>query len=151
VVKKPSKIDPADGLVVSEVGDWAEDKHIRVARYIELAGVVRKDYLPPPSSRAGATYIELFSGPGRSLIRGTSRIIDGSPLVAFRAAQGSGVPFTKMHLDDAEAVLSAVLDQRVHALGANAVCSSDPAAIAVDKTNRRAQSWRTPFRLFGSF
>jgi three-Cys-motif partner protein len=133
LAKKPSKIDPTDGLIVSEVGDWADDKHARVARYIELASVARKDYLPPPSWRAGASYIELFSGPGRSVIRDTARIIDGSPLVAFKAAQSSGVPFTEMHLNDAEAALSSALDQRMRKVGANAVCYSDRAAVAIDK------------------
>jgi three-Cys-motif partner protein len=133
VAKKASRIDPIDGLVVSEVGDWAEEKHARVARYIELASVARKDYLPPPSWRAGASYIELFSGPGRSLIRDTARIIDGSPLVAFKAARGSGVPFTQIHLNDAEGALSSALDQRMRAAGANAVCYNEPASTAIDK------------------
>jgi three-Cys-motif partner protein len=133
MARRPIKIDPADGLVVSEVGDWAEDKHARVARYIELASVARKDYVPPPSWRGGASYIELFSGPGRSLIRERARIIDGSPLVAFKAAQGSGVPFTEMHLNDDEPDLSAALTQRMRSLGANAICYSVPAHVAVNR------------------
>jgi hypothetical protein len=84
---KPTIIlDPADGLIVDEVGKWASKKHARVNSYIEIASGTRAKYVPPPSWRGGASYIELFSGPGRSLIRGTKQIIDGSPLAAYKAA-----------------------------------------------------------------
>ncbi|UFZ03042.1 three-Cys-motif partner protein TcmP [Bradyrhizobium ontarionense] len=131
-MKQSDKIDPADGLVVSEVGEWAEEKHARVRRYIELASVARKDYLPPPVWRAGASYIELFSGPGRSLVRDTDRIIDGSPLVACKAAQANKTPFTEMHLNDMESANSAAVGQRLKAIGGNPICYSRPAIAAVD-------------------
>jgi len=88
--------------------------------------------VPPPSWHAGAAYIELFSGPGRSLIRGTKRIIDGSPLVAFKAAEAS-VPFTEMHFNDFDAQKSSAVDARIRALGGAPICYSDPADVAVDK------------------
>jgi three-Cys-motif partner protein len=74
----------------------------------------------------------LFSGPGRSLIRDTKRIIDGSPLVAFKAAQAT-VPFTGMHLNDLDAGNSSAVDARIRALGGAAICYSDPADVAVEK------------------
>jgi three-Cys-motif partner protein len=116
MAKKTVKLDPGDSLIVSEVGPWASEKHARVKRYIEIASATRKKYVPPPSWHAGAAYIELFSGPGRSLIRGTKRIIDGSPLVAFNAAQAT-VPFTEMHLNDFDAGNSSAVDARIRALG----------------------------------
>ena len=61
--RKPIKLDPDDGLIVSEVGSWAPDKHARVKRYIEIASAVRAKYVPPPSWRGGAGYIELFPVP----------------------------------------------------------------------------------------
>src|ERR1700694_4278268 len=133
MAKQTIKIDPADGLIVSEGGEWASDKHARVSRYIEIASVVRAGSVPPPKWHAGAAYIELFSGPGRSLIRKTSRIIDGSPLVAFNTAQASGVPFTEMHLNDFDPAKSAALNTRLLALGGVPICYSDPADVAVDK------------------
>ena len=132
MAKKAIKLDPGDSLIVSEVGPWASEKHARVKRYIEIASATRKKYVPPPSWHAGAAYIELFSDPGRSLIRGTKRIIDGSPLVAFKAAQAS-VPFTKMHLNDFDAQKSSAVDARIRALGGTPICYSDPADVAVDK------------------
>ena len=119
MVKKTVKLDPGDGLIVSEVGSWASEKHARVKRYIEIASATRKKYVPPPSWHAGAAYIELFSGSGRSLIKGTKRIMDGSPLVAYKAARAS-VPFTEMHLNDADALKSSAVGARIRESKASA-------------------------------
>jgi three-Cys-motif partner protein len=132
MAKQPIILDPADGLIVDEVGKWAPEKHARVKAYIEIASATRAKYVPPPSWRGGACYIELFSGPGRSLIRDTKQIIDGSPLVAFKAAQAS-VPFTKMHLNDFDSTKSAAVDARIRALGGAPICYNDLADVAVDK------------------
>ncbi|MEH2552203.1 three-Cys-motif partner protein [Bradyrhizobium sp. AZCC 2262] len=133
MAKKAPKFDPGDGLIVTEVGSWASEKHARVQAYIKIASATRAKYVPPPAWRAGTSYIELFSGPGRSLIRGTNRIIDGSPLVAYNAAQLSGAPFTSIHLNDFDAQNSSAVDARIRALGGAATCYSDPADVAVDK------------------
>jgi three-Cys-motif partner protein len=133
MAKKPVVLDPADGLIVDEVGEWAPKKHARVQQYIEIASATRAKYVPPPSWRAGASYIELFSGSGRSLIRGTNRIIDGSPVVAYNAAEASGVPFTKIHLNDFDAAKSAAVEKRIRTLGGSPVCYNDTADVAVDK------------------
>ncbi|MGJ5065386.1 three-Cys-motif partner protein TcmP [Bradyrhizobium oligotrophicum] len=132
MAKRAVKLDPDDGLIISEVGSWATEKHARVQRYIEISSATRKKYIPPPSWHAGAAYIELFSGPGRSLIKDTNRIIDGSPLVAYKAAQAS-VPFTEMHINDADPAKSAAVDTRLRALGGSPICYSEPADVAVDK------------------
>jgi three-Cys-motif partner protein len=111
---------------------WASEKHARVKAYIEIASATRAKYVPPPSWRGGASYIELFSGPGRSLVRDTKQIIDGSPLVAFKAAQAS-VPFTEMHLNDLDSTKSAAVDTRIRALGGAPICYNDSADVAIDK------------------
>jgi three-Cys-motif partner protein len=133
MAKKPVVSDPADGLIVDEVGEWAPKKHARVQQYIEIASATRAKYVPPPSWRAGASYIELFSGSGRSLIRGTNRIIDGSPVVAYNAAEASGVPFTKIHLNDFDAAKSAAVEKRIRTLGGSPVCYNETADVAVDR------------------
>jgi three-Cys-motif partner protein len=133
MAKKLILLDPTDGLMIDDVGKWASEKHARVQAYIKIASATRAKYLPPPSWRAGASYIELFSGPGRSLVRGTKRIIDGSPLVACKAAQLSGAPFTAIHLNDFDAAKSAAVEQRIRALGGAPICYNDSAVAAVDK------------------
>jgi three-Cys-motif partner protein len=92
-----------DGLPIAEVGEWALEKHERLKKYVDITRAPRRKYtVPTPAfpSVAGAAYIDLFSGPGRARIRETGGVIDGSPLVAFRAAQLSGVPYSDIHIGD---------------------------------------------------
>ena len=133
MAKKPIALDPTDQLIIDEVGEWAPEKHARVQQYIAITSATRAKYVPPPAWRAGSTYIELFSGPGRSRIRGTTRIVDGSPLVAFKAAQLSGVPFTAIHLNDFDQAKSAAVEKRIRALGGAPICYNERADVAVSK------------------
>jgi hypothetical protein len=69
-----------DKLPLSEVGEWALEKHERLRRYVSVTRAVRKKWLTPMRPglvSTGATYIDLFCGPGRSRIRDTDRVIDG--------------------------------------------------------------------------
>lgn len=89
--------DPADGLPVQCVGEWAEDKKHRILRnFIEATQKTRAKYLAP-RGRGGAAYIDLFAGPGRARVRSSGAIVDGSPLVAVKH---SASPFTKVILCD---------------------------------------------------
>ena len=67
----------ADGLPAPEVGPWAETKHNVVSYYARLfsTGMKRK--------WKKRIYIELYAGAGYSKIRGSSKIIMGSPLRAL--------------------------------------------------------------------
>jgi len=87
-----------DGLLREVVGEWALEKHERLKRYIDISSHARKKFI---AGRSGAaTYIDLFCGPGQSRVRDTNTIIDGSPLVAFKAARDSSYPFSAIHLGD---------------------------------------------------
>lgn len=130
----PPKIiapDPADGLVVDEVGPWAEEKHERLRRYIDAARGARAKYLPPTG--VGASYIDLFSGPGRSRVRHTNRIIDGSPLVSFKAAVQSGARFSELYLSDLDGGKAAAVAERIRKLGGASVINVGSAASVVDR------------------
>jgi three-Cys-motif partner protein len=66
-----------DGLITPEIGAWGEDKYRHVALYSSLfAKSMRKKW-------ECLVYIDLFSGAGRSLIRGTRRIVNSSPLLVL--------------------------------------------------------------------
>jgi len=68
-----------DRLPARSAGRWVSDKAYYLERYCSIftKGVGRK--------WAGKlAYVDLFSGPGRSIIRETSEEIDGSPLVALK-------------------------------------------------------------------
>jgi hypothetical protein len=47
MVKKTVKLDPADGLIVSEVGAWATEKHDRLRKYIQASHGARAMFLRP--------------------------------------------------------------------------------------------------------
>jgi len=68
-----------------------------------------------------ATYIDLFCGTGRAVIRGTSEKIDGSPLVAFKSARDGGVPFSEIHIADASEESCRAAESRLRALGASPI------------------------------
>jgi three-Cys-motif partner protein len=131
LAKAVTKYCPIDGLVVDEVGPWARAKHLRLSRYVGIAKGARAKFTPPRGT-GGASYIELFSGPGRSLIEGTSEYIDGSPLVAYRAARASGVRFSEIHLNDIDPDKASALDSRIRAAGGAAIVHNGPAGNVID-------------------
>lgn len=61
-----------------EVGSWTVDKHRLVSLYATLFSSGMKDKWDK------RVYLELYAGAGYSKIRGTSKIIVGSPLLALR-------------------------------------------------------------------
>lgn len=93
-----SVVDPDDGLPLSCVGEWAEQKHARIKKYVDISRAARRKFINGPG---GATYIDLFCGPGRARIRETTRIADGSAVVAAKEAIDSKTPFTEIHIADA--------------------------------------------------
>jgi three-Cys-motif partner protein len=132
MVRKPVKLDPDDGLIVGEVGPWATEKHERVRRYVDAARGARAKFLAP-NGTGGASYIELYSGAGRSVIKDTNQFIEGSAVVAFNAGRASGRPFSEMHLSDLEAQNSAALVQRIKALGGAPTSYVGDASVVVDQ------------------
>jgi len=69
----------SDGLPARATGPWVLDKKHYLERYLDIfsRGVRRK--------WAGKlSYVDLFSGPGRSIIRGSQEDIEGSPLVSLK-------------------------------------------------------------------
>ena len=106
-----------DGLPIGEVGEWALEKHARLRRYIDISRKAREKYT---RGTGGAAYIDLFSGPGRARIRGTSTITDGSPLVAFKSANEGGVRFSEIYLADSEPGFSEAASKRIELAGGRA-------------------------------
>lgn len=128
----PAVFDPGDKLIASTVGPWATEKHDRLRKFIDASRGARSRFLPPRGD-GGASYIELYSGPGRSLIRGTGRFVDGSPLVAYKAARDSGARFSEVHLADIDPDHIAAVEQRIAQLGGRAQTYTLAAELAVDR------------------
>src|ERR1700722_18706931 len=95
------------GLLVENVGPWATDKLKIVTDYIQASGAARRRYLG-----SEAAYIDVFCGPGRSKIRTTGRLIDGSPVAAFKKAKDSLAPFTSINVSDADPELLSAAQRR---------------------------------------
>jgi three-Cys-motif partner protein len=101
--------DPQDGLPLVCVGEWAEQKHARIRKYVDISRAVRRKFV---EGKGGATYIDLFSGPGRARVRETTRIIDGSAVIAAKEAIESQTPFSELHIADLnESFLSAAVSR----------------------------------------
>jgi three-Cys-motif partner protein len=95
----PNELSP--NLPVDEVGSWTLDKHERLRKYIDASRGARKKFLPPLGT-GGASYIDLYCGSGKAIIRDTGQTIDGSPLLAYKCARESGSRFSEIHLADSD-------------------------------------------------
>lgn len=120
-----------DGLIVEKVGTWAIDKLKLVTDYVYASGGARKKYLG-----TGASYIDPFCGPGRSLIRDTTNFIDGSPVAAYRRALQSPGLFTSIDISDGDDELLAAAAKRLNTLGAPVRCFPGPASKSIAKIVR---------------
>jgi len=66
-----------DGLITPEVGGWAEDKHRLVSLYSSLFSSGMK------AKWDNRVYLELYAGAGYAKVRGSGKLILGSPLRAL--------------------------------------------------------------------
>ncbi len=94
---------PDDGLVTPEVGPWVEEKYRLVSLYNRLfsTGIKRRWDC--------RVYIDLYAGAGRSKIRGTRRILPGSPLLALDVPD----KFDKYIFCEEDPALLGTLERRV--------------------------------------
>jgi three-Cys-motif partner protein len=73
----------SDGLPARESGAWVLDKKVLVEKYL---GIFTKGVA---NNWAGKlAYVDLFSGPGKNVIRDTGEEVDGSPLLALKCDFG---------------------------------------------------------------
>lgn len=66
-----------------------------------------------PAWKSGLAYVDLFAGPGVCRVRGTTRKLPGSPLIAAMAAK----PFAQITLVESDADCAAACKSRLKALG----------------------------------
>lgn len=116
----------ADGFPASEVGAWTLEKHELLRKYVDSSRAARRKY----KSRS---YIDLYSGPGRSWIRETGQFIDGSPLVAFEAAARSDAQFSQIIVSDANPEYVLAAEKRLRSRGANVQALTGETASTVEK------------------
>jgi three-Cys-motif partner protein len=105
-----------DGLKAEEVGEWVEDKLFDVRTYVEVTSPTRRKYLPPRPG--GATYTELFCGPGRSRIRDTGRFVEGTAVAAWNCSVANDTPFTGVYIADKDEERRELCAERLRRLNA---------------------------------
>jgi three-Cys-motif partner protein len=68
----------SDGLPARPTGQWVHGKKYYFSRYLDIMtrGVGKK-------WAGNLSYVDLFAGPGRSVVRGTGEEVEGSPLLAL--------------------------------------------------------------------
>jgi len=120
-----------DGLIVEKVGSWAVEKLKIVTDYVYASGGARKKYLG-----TGAAYIDPFCASGRSLIRDTTKFVDGSPVAAFKRALESPARFTSINISDRDEELLEATTKRLTKLGAPVRPVAGPASAAVPQIVR---------------
>jgi three-Cys-motif partner protein len=117
-----------DGLLVEKVGPWAKDKLEIIGDYVQISGATRRKY-----RKNRPAFIDVFCGPGRSLIRTTGEYIDGSPLTAFKQGKQSAERFATIEISDLEPELLAAATTRLQKAEAPVRATSGPAVEAIAK------------------
>jgi three-Cys-motif partner protein len=112
-----------DGLWVENVGPWANEKLKILTDYVQICSGTRQKY-------AHCSFIDVFSGPGKSRIRTSGALIDGSPVAAFKQAQSSS-PFSQIYISDADEDLLKSATGRLKSLGAPVISVDGPASTAL--------------------
>jgi len=93
-----------DGLPTAEIGSWGEDKYRLVSLYAALfVRSMRRKW-------EALVYLDLFSGPGRSRIRGTKRTVPASPLLVL----GMPETFNKYIFCEKDEKNATALETRCH-------------------------------------
>jgi three-Cys-motif partner protein len=133
-----------DGLLLDEVGIWAKEKHERLRKYVDITRATRRKWV---MGTGGATYIDLFCGAGRAVIRETGEVIDGSPLVAVKTARDGGVPFSEIHIADVVEERCRVAEHRLAKIG----CSAKAEIGTADATVLRIARKLNPYGLHFAF
>ncbi|WEZ82181.1 three-Cys-motif partner protein TcmP [Rhizobium sp. 32-5/1] len=124
-------------MLAEEVGSWAKQKHEYLVRYLDISRGVRKNFVGP--DKGGTTYIDLFCGPGRAVVRKSGEFIDGSCVAAWKKSVEGGAPFSKVHIADSDEERLHLAEKRLRALGAPVVThlgrATDTVKVIVKQVN----------------
>jgi three-Cys-motif partner protein len=106
-----------DGLPAeADVGDWVRQKHQHLITYLKLHAHPRARFIG--LNGPGATYIDIFCGPGRARIKSTGEFVDGSAVAAWKASVEQKAPFSHIYVADKDEPRRAACTERLVRLGA---------------------------------
>ena len=96
-----------DGLPVQCVGAWVENKYFFLETYLNASCEAKRKF----ADRNNAVFIDLFSGPGKCVIRGEKKeILSGG----IRALQRDEAPFNELFFLDISKTNAEALSKRVN-------------------------------------
>ena len=142
-------IDGDDCLPAEEVGEWAKEKHDYLCRYIDISRGARAKYLG--NGKAGATYIDLFCGPGRCRVRDTGEWIDGGVVAAWKKSRDGGAPFSQVYIGDLDKQRREAAANRLRQLGAPVVEVDGGAVQSAQQVVARVNSYGLHFAFLDPF
>jgi three-Cys-motif partner protein len=125
-----------------------KDKHDRLRKYVDISAATRRKFV---EGTGGATYIDLYCGTGRAVVRETGETVDGSPLVAFRCAKEGGVPFSEIHIADADEEKCAAAAKRIANAGGAAITDVGPAEDTAARIVARLNKYGLHFAFLDPF
>ena len=137
-----------DGLPAEDVGPWAKEKHDLMCRFIDISRGVRQKFIGPGT--AGATYVDLFCGPGRARIRG-GEFVDGSCVAAWRKSVESGAPFSQVIIADLDQERLKAATARLRSVGAPVEAFHGPAIQTVHLALNRMSKYGLHFAFLDPF
>jgi len=147
--RKPPPLDQEkyeqdeDGMPREIVGSWAREKYERVKRYTKISGGVRKNWYK--GGTAGASYIELYCGPGRVRVEDSKEVMHGSPLVAWTESVADNSPFTQVHVADSDARIVDAVERRLKTAIAPVQIEIGPAVETVDRVIKKLNPYGLHF------
>lgn len=100
------EIPGSDGLPVQCVGPWVRGKHYILEKYLKATSAVRSKF----TKKGNAVFIDLFSGPGRCIIREEYSEIDGGGIIALQLDKGR---FNEYYYVDIENENTKALEKRI--------------------------------------
>jgi hypothetical protein len=102
-----------DGLYYNKVGPWSISKLSYLSRYLNITTTAMHS-----GNWREFHYIDLFSGPGKSKVKGKNKIICGSPLIALTQSKR----FDKCYFVDQDDKAVVALENRCQALSTSTTC-----------------------------
>ena len=125
------ELDPDDSLPREVVRFWAKEKYERVRRYVDISCAVRRKFIG--DRKGGATFIDLFCGPGRVRIEDTEEVVPGSPVLAWNESVRGESPFSGVYIADLQNSLVDAAAARLTAAGAPLVRDCGRAVETVER------------------
>lgn len=143
------QVDGDDGLPAEEVGVWAKEKHHYLCRYIDISRSTCAKYLGP--GKAGATFIDLFCGPGRCKVRDSGEWIDGGVVAAWKKSREGNAPFSQVFIGDLDTQRRQAAAARLRNLDAPVVEIDGSAVDAVKQVIAQLNAYGLHFAFLDPF